>query len=124
WQSGGQIFAVVVESKEPHTEEAGQQQGDLRELLEELEGVLGEPKGLPPHRESDHRIALINEQHAVHVHPYRYAHFQKTEIERQVAEMLESGLIQHSKSLFSSPVLLAKKKDGTWRFCTEYRALN
>ncbi|CAA0836351.1 Uncharacterized mitochondrial protein AtMg00850, partial [Striga hermonthica] len=101
-----------------------QQQGDVRELLEEFEGVLGEPKGLPPHREFHHRIPLVNEQHAIHVHPYRYAHFQKTEIERQVAEMLESGLIQHSKSPFSSPVLLAKKKDGTWRFCTDYRALN
>ncbi|CAA0811002.1 Uncharacterized mitochondrial protein AtMg00860, partial [Striga hermonthica] len=98
--------------------------GDVHELLQEFEGVLGEPKGLPPHREFDHCIPLINEQHAVHVHPYRYAHFQKTEIERQVAEMLESGLIQHSKSPFSSPVLLAKKKDGTWRFCIDYRALN
>ncbi|CAA0834237.1 Uncharacterized mitochondrial protein AtMg00860, partial [Striga hermonthica] len=97
---------------------------DVRELLEEFEGVLGEPKGLPPHREFDHRIPLVNEQHVVHVYPYRYAHFQKTEIERQVAEMLESGLIQHSSSPFSSPVLLAKKKDGTWRFCTDYRALN
>ncbi|CAA0843123.1 Uncharacterized mitochondrial protein AtMg00860, partial [Striga hermonthica] len=98
--------------------------GDVHELLQEFEGVLGEPKGLPPHREFDHRIPLINEQHSIHVHPYRYAHFQKTEIERQVAEILESGLIQHSKSPFSSPVLLAKKKDGTWRFCTDYRALN
>ncbi|CAA0840143.1 Uncharacterized mitochondrial protein AtMg00850, partial [Striga hermonthica] len=98
--------------------------GDVHELLQEFEGVLGEPKGLPPHREFDHRIPLVNEQHAIHVHPYRYAHFQTTEIERQVAEMLESGLIQHSKSPFSSPVLLAKKKDGTWRFCTDYRALN
>ncbi|CAA0837817.1 Uncharacterized mitochondrial protein AtMg00850, partial [Striga hermonthica] len=97
---------------------------DVRKLLEEFEGVLGEPKGLPPHREFDHRIPLVNEQHSVHVHPYRYAHFQKTEIERQVAEMLESGLIQHSSSPFSSPVLLAKKNDGTWRFCTDYRALN
>ncbi|CAA0840132.1 cysteine-rich RLK (RECEPTOR-like protein kinase) 8, partial [Striga hermonthica] len=117
-------YRTGVMDKEPHTEEAGQQQGDVRELLKEFEGVLGEPKGLPPHREFDHRIPLINEQHAVHVHPYRYAHFQKTEIERQVAEMLESGLIQHCKSLFSSPVLLAKKKDGTWGFCTDYRALN
>ncbi|CAA0830134.1 Unknown protein, partial [Striga hermonthica] len=97
---------------------------DVRELLKEFKGVLGDPKGLSPHREFDHRIPLVNEQHAVHVHPYRYTHFQKTEIERQVAEMLESGLIQRSSTPFSSPVLLAKKKDGTWRFCTDYRALN
>ncbi|CAA0827436.1 Uncharacterized mitochondrial protein AtMg00850, partial [Striga hermonthica] len=114
WRSGSQIFAVVVENKEPHTEDTGQQQGDVRKLLEEFEGVLGEPKVLPPHWEFDHHIPLINVQHAVHVHPYRYAHFQKTEIERQVAEMLESRLIQHSKSPFFLPVLLAKKKDGTW----------
>ncbi|CAA0823273.1 Uncharacterized mitochondrial protein AtMg00860, partial [Striga hermonthica] len=124
WRGGGQIFAVVVEKTEAHIDRDEQQQGDVHKLLEEFEGVLGEPKGLPPHREFDHRIPLINEQHAIHVHPYRYAHFQKTEIERQVAEMLESGLIQHSKSPFSSPVLLAKKKDGTWRSCTDYRAMN
>ncbi|CAA0834155.1 Unknown protein, partial [Striga hermonthica] len=115
WRGGGQIFAVVVENIEAHMDQDEQQQGDVRNFLGEFEGVLGEPKGLPPHREFDDRIPLINEQHAIHIHPYRYAHFQKTEIERQVAEMLESGLIQHSKSPFSSPVLLAKKKDGTWR---------
>ena len=96
----------------------------LHELLGSFNDVFEEPKGLPPTRSHDHKILLKEDSTPVCVRPYRYPYFQKTEIEKIVRELLQSGVIRPSQSPFSSPVLLVRKADGNWRMCMDYRALN
>jgi hypothetical protein len=97
---------------------------EIQALLQEFEALFGEPQELPPSRACDHQIPLVPGAQPVNVRPYRYAPHQKTEIERQVQAMLKHGTIRHSSSPFASPVLLVRKKDGSWRFCVDYRQLN
>ncbi|KAK1693114.1 hypothetical protein QYE76_009811 [Lolium multiflorum] len=97
---------------------------EIAQVLKEHESCFGTPKGLPPHRPYDHKINLMQGVQPVNVRPYRYSPQQKDEIEKQIKEMLVQGIIKESKSPFASPVLLVKKKDGSWRFCIDYRQLN
>ncbi|WJX52291.1 hypothetical protein P8452_38420 [Trifolium repens] len=100
------------------------QQGELEDLLQRFSHIFRDPTGLPPKRRRDHAINLIEGQGAVNVRPYRYPHHHKNEIEKQVKDMMSAGIIQHSSSAYSSPVILVKKKDNSWRMCVDYRALN
>ncbi|KAD3641337.1 hypothetical protein E3N88_30561 [Mikania micrantha] len=97
---------------------------DIQPLVEEFSAMFTAPSGLPPSRLQDHGISLQPDKPPVSVRPYRYPHFQKQEIEKLVTDMLQQGIIRHSNNPYSSPVLLVRKKDGTWRFCVDYRALN
>lgn len=97
---------------------------DICDLLREFSQVLNPLPGLPPSRDCDHRISLIPGSAPVSIRPYRYSASQKTEIEKLVDDMLSTGLIQPSTGPYSSLVLLVHKKDGSWRFCVDYRELN
>lgn len=100
------------------------QEQELEKLLSHYEEVFKEPKGLPPKREKEYVITLLEGHEPVNVRPYRYSHHHKNEIEKQVKELLSTRVIRHNQSAFCSPVILVKKKDEMWRTCIDYRALN
>nr|XP_011465313.1 PREDICTED: uncharacterized protein LOC105351720 [Fragaria vesca subsp. vesca] len=97
---------------------------ELTQLLTRFGPVFAAPVGLPPFRAINHKILLLPNTGPVNVRPYKYANSQKDELEAQVDEMLAQGIIRPSTSPFSSPVLLVRKNEGTWRFCVDYRQLN
>ncbi|UYV63377.1 K02A2.6-like [Cordylochernes scorpioides] len=56
--------------------------------------------------------------------PYRVSKREREIMQKEVDTMLERKVIQPSESPWSAPVVLVKKKDGTWRFCVDFRRLN
>ena len=55
---------------------------------------------------------------------YRSSPMKRNEIDTQVEELLQLGLIRPSTSEWSSPVVLVKKPDGSWRLCCDFRKVN
>ena len=96
----------------------------LAALLGEFSKVFAVRTGLPPISGHEHSINLKEGTLPMCERPYKYPHFQMFEIEKIVNELLEVGLIQPSQSPFSSPVLLVRKANGSWRMCIDYRILD
>lgn len=57
-------------------------------------------------------------------HPRRMAPHQRPLVERQIESLLSQRRIAPSNSPWSSPVVLARMRDGSFRMCIDYRKLN
>ena len=96
----------------------------VRTIMQEFQELFSIPHDLPPRRSCDHSIPLIPGAQPINIRAYRHSPETKDEIEKQIEELLKSGVIQHSSSPFASPVILVRKKGGEWCMCIDYRRLN
>ena len=71
-----------------------------------------------------HRIELTPGAKPVYQQPYRASPTQREHERKEIEKMLTEGVIEPSTSEWAAPVVFAPKKDGTLRFCVDYRRLN
>jgi hypothetical protein len=98
---------------------------DLQAIISTHQVVFSTPKGLPLScGVHDHSNPLVPGSLPLNVLPYRHPFAQKNEIEKIVQELLQAGVIHPSTILYSSHVVMVLNKEGTWRMCPDFCALN
>ena len=60
----------------------------------------------------------------IKLRPYRVPLRLRSEVDKNINEMLKAKVIQRSKSPWSFPLVVVSKKDGTSRMCVDFRRLN
>jgi len=121
----GKSYAFHIDYSKMATD-AKPYEEQLRTLLEEKHSDV-----FAKH-ERDYGLTTLTQHHARLIDktpfaapPYRTTPEGQKEIDRQVNEMLADGLLSHSTSAYSAPILLVKKKEpGKFRFVTDFRKVN
>ena len=97
------------------------QRTQLHTLLEEYKDVLSNEPGRTTM--AKHNIETKS-GNPVRLQPYRLPHAYRETVRQELEDMERSGVIEPSSSEWAAPIVLVKKKDGTLRFCVDYRKLN
>ncbi|GJR59015.1 reverse transcriptase domain-containing protein [Tanacetum coccineum] len=117
------VFTLVVVEENEIISEAPLQ---VQPLLKEFADVIPDdiPPGLPAMRDIQHCIDFIPGSTIPNRPAYRMNPKEFAELQRQVTELLEKGLIRESMSPCAVPALLVPKHGGTFRMCIDSRAVN
>ena len=97
------------------------QRKQLQQLLDEMLPPIDAPLGCT--QLAEHEID-VGGARPIKQRYYPVSQKIEQEMHAQVQKMLEGGIIQRSTSEWSSPVVMVRKSNGTYRFCVDYRKLN
>ena len=105
-----------------HSELTENEKAKLTALMNKYPNVFTEQPGRT--HLTKHVIELQPGTKPSNTQPYRLPPSKKATVDQQLEEMLQTKQITASRSPWASPIVLAPKKDGSLRFCVDYRKLN
>ena len=103
-----------------------EQRSDILKILEKHKDIFSDRPGLCNPMIAEHVITLnVAEQNwPKQPKPYQVPPIFRAEVERQIQELLQEGLIERSVSQFAHPLVCVIKADKTIRVCTDNRYIN
>ncbi|XP_008777802.1 uncharacterized protein LOC103697676 [Phoenix dactylifera] len=124
YKKDGIVYALVAAEKSEELET--KVSNEVRGLLDRFKGLAPAdlPAGLPPLRDIQHQIDFILGAILPNLPHYRMSPNEHAELQRQIIDLLQKGLIRESLSPYAIPGLLTPKKDKTWKMCVDSRAIN
>ena len=105
-----------------HSDLTEDQKVKLIDLMKQFPQVFTEDPGRT--HLTKHSIELQPGTKPSNTQPYRLPPAKKAIVDQQIEEMLQAKQITPSRSPWAAPIVLSPKKDGSLRFCIDYRKLN
>ena len=96
----------------------------MDKVVQEYEEICTSPTGVPLHCQVKHPIDMTPGAPLPNGPIYRRSVMENDEIKRHIQKLFHKGHIRLSSSPCGIPIVLVQKKNGTWRLCIDYWALN
>lgn len=98
-----------------------EQQNEVESIIKDFQDVMTDVPGRTKLYEYDLKLTSST---PIRKKPYPVPQAMKETLLSEVKTMVDAGIIEPSDSPYCSPSVVVKKKDGTNRYCVDYRALN
>ncbi|GFX22324.1 transposon Tf2-6 polyprotein [Trichonephila clavipes] len=121
YENHAQLMKISAENLQ---EELDLRHVENRQIKKELEKLIQDYK---PEKTASTDVIMriiLKDEEPVCQHPRRLAFTERQEVNKQIEEWLNEGIIRPSSAEYASPIVMVKKKNGSSRMCIDYRKLN